>query len=86
MPSFPFAPGQQGITIRGGCWVEVEAGPDGDVERAIIRKMIELIRQYHQEDFNWESQRLNRIIVLSARQRDNEGLEDFLMKEFFLNY
>jgi len=66
--------------------VEVEAGPDGDVERAIIRRMIELIREFHQEDFNWESQRLNRVIVLSARQRDNDGLEDFLLKEFFLNY
>lgn len=65
--------------------VEVEAGPDGDVERAIIRKMIELIRQFHQEDFNWESQRLNRVIVLSARMRDNDGLEDFLMREFFIN-
>ena len=65
--------------------VEVEAGPDGDVERAIIRKMIELIRQYHQDDFNWESHRLNRVVVLSARMRDNEGLEDFLMREFFIN-
>jgi len=63
--------------------VEVEAGPDGDVERAIIRRMIELIREYHQEDFNWESYRLNRVVVLSARMRDNEGLEDFLMREFF---
>ncbi len=66
--------------------IEVEAGPDGDVERAIIRRMIELIREYHQGDFNWESQRLNRVIVLSARQRDNEGLENFMMREFFLNY
>jgi hypothetical protein len=65
--------------------IEVEAGPDGDVERAIIRKMIELIRQYHQDDFNWESHRLNRVIVLSARLRDNEGLEDFMMREFFIN-
>ena len=63
--------------------VEVEAGADGDVERAIIRRMIELIREYHQGDFNWESYRLNRVIVLSARVQDNEGLEDFLMREFF---
>lgn len=63
--------------------IEVEAGPDGDVERAIIRRMIELIREYHQEDFNWESQRLNRVVVLSARERDNDGLEKFLMREFF---
>jgi len=63
--------------------INVEAGSDGDIERAIIRRMIELIRQYHQEDFNWESYRLNRVIVLSARPRDQEGLENFLMREFF---
>lgn len=63
--------------------INVEAGPDGDIERAIIRRMIELIRQYHQEDFNWESYRLNRVIVLSARPGDQEGLENFLMREFF---
>ncbi len=63
--------------------INVEAGPDGSVERAIIRRMIELIRQYHQEDFNWESHRLNRVIVLSARPGDQEGLENFLMREFF---
>ncbi|PTN12838.1 hypothetical protein [Nitrosomonas aestuarii] len=63
--------------------IEVEAGPDGDIERAVVRRMIQLIRQYHQEDFNWESQRLNRVIVLSARPGDTEGLENFLMREFF---
>lgn len=63
--------------------IEVEAGPDGNIELAIIRRMIQLIRQYHQDDFNWESDRLNRVIVLSARPGDSEGLEDFLMREFF---
>lgn len=63
--------------------IEVEAGPDGDVERAIVRKMIQLIRQYHEGDFNWESPRLDRVVVLSARMKDNAGLEDFLMREFF---
>lgn len=63
--------------------IEVEAGPNGDIERAIVRRMIELIRKYYQGDFNWESQRLNRVIILSARIEDNSGLEDFLMREFF---
>jgi hypothetical protein len=63
--------------------INVDAGLNGDVERAIVRRMIELIRQYYQGDFNWESQRLNRVVVLSARKKDNAGLEDFLMKEFF---
>ena len=63
--------------------IQVETEPGGDIERAVIRRMIQLIRQYHQEDFNWESHRLNRVIVLSARPRDQEGLENFLMREFF---
>lgn len=63
--------------------IEVDAGPNGDIERAIIRRMIELIRRHYKEDFNWESIRLNRVVVLSARVEDNAGLEDFLMREFF---
>lgn len=65
--------------------IQVEAGPDGDVERAIIRRMIQLIREHYKEDFNWESHRLHRVVVLSARERDTTGLEDFLMREFFYN-
>jgi hypothetical protein len=61
----------------------VEAGPDGDVARAVVRKMIEIIRRYYSEDFNWDSPRFARVVVLSARPQDNDGLEDFLMQEFF---
>lgn len=63
--------------------VEVDAGPGGDIKRAVVRKMIELIRQYHKGDFNWESYRLDRVVVLSARLEDSKGLEDFLIREFF---
>lgn len=63
--------------------IEVDAGPNGDVEREIVRSMIELIRRYYKGDFNWESQRLDRVVVLSARMEDNAGLEDFLIREFF---
>ena len=63
--------------------IEVDAGLNGDVERAIIRRMIELIRKHYKGNFNWESHRLNREIILSAHMEDNEGLEDFLMLEFF---
>lgn len=65
--------------------IQVEAGPEGDVELAIIRRMIGLIREYYKEDFNWESHRLHRVVVLSAREKDTKGLEDFLMREFFIN-
>jgi hypothetical protein len=63
--------------------IEVDAGPGGDVERAIVRRMIELIRSHYAGDFRWESHRLGRVVILSARPEDNEGLEDFLIREFF---
>jgi hypothetical protein len=63
--------------------IEVDAGPNGDVEREIVRSMIALIRRYYKDFFNWESQRLERVVVLSARMEDNAGLEDFLIREFF---
>lgn len=62
---------------------QVDAGLDGDIERAVVRKMIEIIRRYYTGDFNWESLRLGRVVVLSARLQDNDGLEDFLLQEFF---
>ena len=63
--------------------IEVDAGPGGDIELAMIRRMIELIRTHYTGDFQWESHRLGRVVVLSARLPDQPGLEDFLMKEFF---
>ncbi|MGL4574936.1 MAG: hypothetical protein ACRCV9_09120 [Burkholderiaceae bacterium] len=70
----------------GGNWrevVDVDAGLGGNVELAIIRKMIEMIRGHYKGDFNWQSHRLNRVIVMSARPQDNAELEAFLMQEFF---
>jgi hypothetical protein len=63
--------------------IEVDAGQGGDIERAIVKRMIELIRTHYQGDFKWESHHLGRTVVLSARLQDNEGLEDFLVREFF---
>jgi len=63
--------------------VDVEVGSDGDIDRAIVRKMIAIIRRDYSGDFNWESIRLGRTVILSARQEDNAGLEDFLITEFF---
>lgn len=71
---------------RRGKWreyIEVQAGPDGDLERAVVRRMITLIREHYTGDFRWESHRLGRVLVLSAAPADNEGLEDFLLREFF---
>lgn len=64
-------------------YVEVEIGNNSSIEIAMVRKMIELIRRYYTGNFNWESQRLDRTVTLSARLEDNEGLEAFLLREFF---
>ena len=63
--------------------IEVDAGLGGNVELAIVRRMIELIRTHYSGDFSWESQRLGRVINLSARPQDSAELENFMMKEFF---
>lgn len=71
---------------RRGQWqelIEVQAGPDGDLERAVVRRMIALIREHYSGNFQWESYRLDRVLVLSAAPEDNEGLEEFLLREFF---
>lgn len=63
--------------------IQVDAGPGGDIETAIVRRMIDLIRLYEKEDFNWNSPRLGRVVVLSARLRDSTELEEFLKRDFF---
>lgn len=70
----------------GSTWhetIEVDAGIGGNVELAMVRKMIELIRKHYNGDFNWESHKLGQVVVLSARSKDNAELEAFLMREFF---
>ncbi|GGC95864.1 cell envelope integrity protein TolA [Undibacterium terreum] len=62
--------------------VEVDAGLGGDVNLAIVRRMIQIIRTYYTGDFNWESRRLGRTVSMSARPEDTAALEDFMMREF----
>jgi hypothetical protein len=63
--------------------IPVELGKNANIQIAIVRKMISIIREYEQGDFSWYSYRLGKSVTLSAAQRDNSGLEDFMMKEFF---
>ncbi|MBI3918597.1 MAG: hypothetical protein HY322_16515 [Betaproteobacteria bacterium] len=63
--------------------VEVRKGNDSDIRIAVVRRIIAIIRDYEQGDFLWESSRLGRSLTLSARARDNAGLEEFMMQEFF---
>jgi outer membrane biosynthesis protein TonB len=62
---------------------EVEASSGQDVQLLVTRRIISLIRQHYQGDFDWKSDRLGRTIVKSARVEDSAELEEFLMKELF---
>lgn len=66
--------------------VTVERGSDPDIETAIVKKMIELIRKEKNGDFEWDSHRLNRVVTLSARPQDTQELMNFLYKEMFPEY
>lgn len=64
--------------------ITVDAGLNGDMEKAIVNSMIALIRKDVSGDqFIFESQKLGRSVVLSARLEDTAGLQAFLLREFF---
>ena len=63
--------------------IEVRKGGNSDMRIAVVRRMIAIIREHEQGDFVWESQRLGSNVILSARAKDNAGLEEFMMREFF---
>lgn len=62
---------------------DVTAQDGMDIKRAVIQKMIAIIRRDYQGDFKWDSRRLRSVITLSARSEDTEALESFMMQEFF---
>ena len=66
--------------------VEVEQGNEIDIENAIIKRMIVLIRTHKPGDFIWDSHRLGRQITLNAAAANEPELRAFLLKEFFPNY
>jgi hypothetical protein len=63
--------------------IEVRTGSNANIRIAIVRKMIDIIRQYEQGDFTWKSDRMDKEVTLSARPEDQQALEDFLMRDFF---
>ncbi|MEM4986034.1 cell envelope integrity protein TolA [Collimonas sp. H4R21] len=63
--------------------IPVERGSDESIEMAIVNKMIEMIRKKTSTDIPWRSQRLGRVITLSARLKDTAELQQFLMREMF---
>ena len=63
--------------------VTVERNGEPDIETAIVKKMIELIRKEKTGDFEWDSHRLQRVVKMSARPADQAELETFLFQEMF---
>ncbi|MBB3120196.1 cell envelope integrity protein TolA [Pseudoduganella violacea] len=66
--------------------VHVEVSGEADIETAVVKKMIELIRKEKPGDFEWESHRLGKVVRMSARKDDEAELAAFLMKEMFPEY
>lgn len=63
--------------------IEVPRGAHRSTEVAIVRRMIDIVRDHERGDFTWESRRLGRYLTLSARPQHDAELEAFLMQEFF---
>lgn len=80
---FTFFGWNRDIRRRASQRIDVRRGEHGDIRVAVVRRMIAIIREYEQEDFTWRSNRLGRDVTLSARASDNEGLEQFMLREFF---
>ncbi len=66
--------------------ISVEQGAEADLQTAVVKKMIDVIREERQGDFTWESRRLGKLLTLSARPQDDAALQRFLMQEFFPDY
>lgn len=63
--------------------IDVRRGTSQTINLAIVRKIISIIREHEPGDFRWQSKRLGREMMLSARPADNAELESFMMQEFF---
>lgn len=66
--------------------VTVEQGAEVDIQTAVVKKMIEIIREEKSDTFVWESHRLGKQLTLSARPEDSAELQQFLIREFFPDY
>lgn len=63
--------------------IDVRKGSNENINIAVVRRIISIIRDYEPGDFRWHSLRLARDMTLSARPEDNGELERFMMEEFF---
>jgi hypothetical protein len=63
--------------------IEVRRGNNENMEIAMVRRMIVVIRELSNGDFLWQSRRLNKGVWLSARPQDTAELEAFMLREIF---
>lgn len=63
--------------------IDVSRGSNPDINIAIVRKMIAIIRENVTGDFTWRSDKIGHEVTLSARPEDNAALEEFLMRDMF---
>jgi hypothetical protein len=80
---FKFNGWNSDIKRRAAQVIEVRKGDNADINIAMVRKMIEIIRQNTNGDFTWRSDKSGHDVTLSARLEDNTGLEEFLMRDLF---
>jgi hypothetical protein len=66
--------------------IHVDQGGERDIETAVVKEMIKIIRKEKPGDFEWESRRLGKTVHLSARKEDEKELAAFLLKEMFPEY
>ena len=63
--------------------IEVRKGTNPNMQIAVVRRIIAIIRQYSKEDFTWDSGRHGRVVTLSARPADTAALEQYLLHDMF---
>lgn len=66
--------------------IEVRLGNNENMELAMVRRMIMVIRELSNGDFLWQSRRLNKGVWLSARPKDTAELEAFMLREIFPDF
>lgn len=66
--------------------IHVDQGAEQDIETAVVKEMIKVIRKEKTGDFPWESHRLGKVVIMSARKEDEKELIAFLLKEMFPEY
>lgn len=83
---FVFYGWNRAISRQSQQMIDVRRGAHATIEKAIVRRMIDIVRDHERGNFIWESTRLGRVVTLSARPEDDAGLEDFLMRDFFTGF